>query len=254
MRVASLQSGSNGNCYYVAAGGVRLLIDAGISGKQARLRLADLGADPTDAHALLLTHDHRDHAGCAGIYHRMFGLDIHATAGTMQRARERIALGRTADPRLFRSGGAMQFGDLRVEAIRTPHDGAEPVSFVFDDGRRRLGILTDLGHVFDTLGETIASLDAVIIESNYDEHMLETGPYPAFLKHRIRGDGGHISNRQSAELVRQAGHKLQWVCLGHLSEDNNTPDLAVATFRDIVSRRLPVRVAGRYRPTDLMEV
>jgi len=254
MRVVSAQSGSNGNCYYVEGGGARLLVDAGLSGKRLRERLATVDRDPTEAEALLVTHDHRDHARCAGIYHRMFDVPVHATGGTLDRARERLDLGRISDPRPFRPGQTVTFGDLRVETVRTPHDGLEPVSFVFDDGRRRLGILTDLGNVFDALDDVIAGLDAVIIEANYDERMLATGPYPVYLKRRIAGDGGHISNLQSATLIDRAGHRLRWACLAHLSEENNTPEVALETFRGIVGRRLKLHVAGRYQPTGLLEI
>jgi len=250
----SLQSGSNGNCYYVEGGGARLLIDAGISGRRARQRLAAAGIDAADVQAVLVSHDHGDHVRNAGIFHRAFAADVHATAGTMALARRQRSLGRMAPPVLFQPGQDLTFGDLRVQTIPTPHDGAEPVSFVFDDGRRRLGILTDLGRCFDGLAEIVASLDAVILESNYDEAMLEAGPYPAFLKSRIRGPNGHISNAEAAHLIKQASGRLRWACLGHLSEQNNTPATALAAVRRAVGKRLPLHVAGRTAATDILEV
>jgi len=245
MKVIALQSGSNGNCYVVEGGGVRLLVDAGISGKRARRRAGDAGIDIHAADALLISHDHSDHSRCAGIFHRMFGVPICATKGTMVGAKRRVALGRVEPPRTFSPGDSLTFGDLRVETIATPHDGTEPVSFVFDDGRRRLGILTDLGHVYAGLGETIASLDALILESNYDQRMLQTGPYPAFLKRRISGSGGHISNTEAADLLAGAANGLKWACLGHLSGENNSPDIALSTHWAILGKSLPLHVASR---------
>jgi len=154
----------------------------------------------------------------------------------------------------FHAGSTLAFGDLRVETVPTPHDGADPVGFVIDDGRSRVGVLTDLGYVFDSLPDVIASLDAVVLESNHDERMLANGPYPRFLKQRIRGEGGHISNEESARLVRDAASGLKWVCLAHLSEENNTPDRAVDTFRTVAGDTLPCHVAGRYEATGPLTV
>ena len=135
----------------------------------------------------------------------------------------------------FAAGSSLHFGTVTVETIRTPHDGVDGVAFVVDDGRHRLGILTDLGHVFDGLKTVIASLDAVLVECNYDPTMLAEGFYPELLKRRIRGAGGHLSNVDAAELVRtSAGSRLQWVCLGHLSAENNNPELALNTHREML--------------------
>ena len=127
--------------------------------------------------------------------------------------------------------------------------------FVVDDGQRRLGILTDLGHVFDGLNSVLESLDAVLIESNYDAEMLADGSYPEFLKRRIRGPGGHLSNVEAAGLLdAAAGGRLQWACLAHLSEENNAPDTALQTHRDILGNRLGLCVASRYEATEVLEV
>lgn len=178
MKLVSLQSGSNGNCIYVEADGVRLLFDAGISGRQAQLRLAAHGRDITAVHALLISHDHRDHARCMGIYQRKFGVPVHVTKKTLATARAKDELGEIKDIRHYKAGSTLQFGEVSVETIPTPHDGADGVAFVVDDGQRRLGILTDLGCVFDGLEAIVPSLDAVLIESNYEPALLADGPYP----------------------------------------------------------------------------
>ena len=127
--------------------------------------------------------------------------------------------------------------------------------FVVDDGKHRLGILTDLGHVFDGLGDVIASLDAVLLESNYDPDMLANGSRPEWLKERIAGPGGHISNFEAAELLNTAlSKRMKWACLGHLSQDNNTPTLALETHRKILGDRLRLFVATRYEVSDVMEI
>jgi phosphoribosyl 1,2-cyclic phosphodiesterase len=129
------------------------------------------------------------------------------------------------------------------------------VGFIFDDGDRRLGILTDLGHVFAGLAQTLLSLDAVLLESNYDPTMLEQGPYPEFLKQRIRGPGGHLSNHESARLLSAAFQgRLKWACLAHLSQHNNHPALALETHQAMVGPHHRLVVASRYAASPLFEV
>jgi phosphoribosyl 1,2-cyclic phosphodiesterase len=254
MRIISLQSGSNGNCIYVEAGGVKLLFDAGISGKQAKERLALHHRDVSDVDAVLISHDHSDHASRMGVLHRKFHLPIYVTAKSFHAA-NRYDLGEIKNLHHFHAGESLRFEKVVVETIVTPHDGVDGVVFVVDDGKHRLGILTDLGHVFSDLPGVIKSLDAVLLESNYDPEMLENGGYPEFLKKRILGPGGHISNQEAAELLQSAASKrLQWACLAHLSHDNNTPALALKTHRRILGDRMPIHVATRYKATGVMEI
>jgi phosphoribosyl 1,2-cyclic phosphodiesterase len=254
MKVISLQSGSNGNCIYVEANGVRLLFDAGISGIQVEERLALHGRDASAVDAVVISHDHIDHCRNMGILNRKFGLPIYATAKTYEAA-NRYPLREIDDLRHFQSGETVTFGKVVVETIPTPHDAENGVVFVVDDGKHRLRILTDLGHVFSSLGDVIASLGAVLLESNYDPDMLANGCYPEWLKDRITGPSGHISNFEAAELLNTAASKrMRWTCLGHLSEENNTPKLALATHRKILGDWLPLFVATRYKVSAVMEI
>jgi phosphoribosyl 1,2-cyclic phosphodiesterase len=229
-----------------------LLFDAGISGSQAKERLALHGRDIAAVDTVLISHDHVDHSRSMGIFHRKFGLPIYTTAKTY-RAASRHGLGEIEDLRHFTAGDTLQFGRVKVETISTPHDGVDGVVFVVDDGKHRLGILTDLGHVFSDLESVIGSLDAVLLESNYDPDMLANGSYPEFLKERIKGPGGHISNFEAADVLKSA-RRTKWACLAHLSHDNNTPHLALTTHRQILGKRLPIFVATRYDVSDVMTV
>jgi phosphoribosyl 1,2-cyclic phosphodiesterase len=254
MRIISLQSGSNGNCIYVEADGVNLLFDAGISGNRVRQRLAFHDRDAAGVDAVLISHDHVDHSRNMGVLHRKFHLPIYVTAKTYKAA-SRYELGEINQLRHFCSGEILQFGKVKVETLPTPHDSVDGVAFVVDDGTHRLGILTDLGHVFNDLEDIIGSLDAVVLESNYDPEMLSRGRYPEWLKTRIKGPGGHISNFEAAETLRSASSKkMKWVCLAHLSQDNNTPELALETHRRILNNRWPIFVATRYKTSDVMEI
>ncbi|MBA3845222.1 MAG: MBL fold metallo-hydrolase [Planctomycetes bacterium] len=270
MRCIPLQSGSAGNCTYVESQGVRLLIDAGISASRARKRLSDHGVDIADIDAVLITHEHSDHIGAAGVFARKFGLPLYLTEKTWRAARDQIGLsgepvmigdnqridfgaacGEPTPPpaggiRCFRAGDVLDFGPVRVETLATPHDSVDGVVYCVDDGRARLGVCTDFGHVFAGLRALVASLDGVVMESNYDERMLDAGPYPMFLKRRISGPRGHISNRESAELLASDGHRLRWACLAHLSENNNRPELAMDAHRAALADSLALHLTERY--------
>ena len=255
MMTFSLQSGSSGNCIYVETAGLKLLFDAGINGIQAEKKLAAIGRNIQDINAVIISHDHGDHVRFAGIYQRKYGIPLYMTKKTFETSLDRHALGKLKDVRYFKSNGEINFDTISIQAIPTPHDSADGSVFVITSGNKRLGIMTDLGHVFDGLEEVLLTLDAVFIESNYDPDMLTRGPYPAFLKKRIAGPAGHISNVESAELLKSASSKnLKWACLSHLSAHNNKPSLALETHRRIVHARLPLHVAGRYASSDIFTV
>lgn len=234
MEVISLQSGSAGNCIFVRSGDTQLLFDAGISASKAEYRLAEYGYDIRDCQAVVLSHEHCDHISGIGVFHRKFGLPVYATLRTWNATRAKPSTGCIGTPNHFVAGQHFRIGSLRIETLRTPHDAVEGVCFVIEEieSGKRFGLLTDLGHLFSGLRKVILSLDAVLIESNYDEAMLRRGPYPQRLKDRISGNRGHISNDDAAELLDACdASQLQWACLGHLSAENNSPELALATQR-----------------------
>jgi len=256
MIAISLQSGSNGNCIYVETGGVKLLIDAGITGVQAEERLAAHGRDIRQVDAVIISHDHGDHIRHAGVFQRKYGLPIFVTPATLAAASSRCSLGKLKDVRHFRSSDTLRFGEVTVYAVPTPHDGVDGSVFVIESGGKRLGVLTDLGHVFKDLLHIVSSLDAVFLESNYDPTMLAAGPYPAYLKQRIKGPKGHLSNQEAAELLCRASesNRLQWACLAHLSEQNNHPDVALKTHHEVMAGCVPLYVADRYSATEIFTV
>ena len=231
-----------------------MLFDAGISGRRAASRLAEYGYDIRDCRAVIVSHEHCDHISGLGAFHRKFGLPVYANLRTWNASRAKPSTGCIGRPNHFVTGKSFEIGSLRIETYRTAHDAIEGVCFVVEDldCGRRFGLLTDLGHVFAGLREIVVSLDAVLIESNYDEALLENGPYPTHLKQRISGKRGHISNDDAADLlsVCSAG-QLQWACLGHLSAENNSPDLALATHYERHGDRFPVFCADRSGPLQL---
>jgi len=251
---ASLQSGSNGNCFFVESKGVRLLFDAGLTGVQTKQRLESLGVDIETVQAVIISHVHNDHIRYAGVLQRQYHLPIWMTSGTFRAVLDVSKPGRVSEPHLFHSGETLQFGPVKVETIPTPHDAPEGVCFVVDNGTARLGIMTDLGSRFLGLKEVIATLDGVFLESNYDPDMLENGLYPEELKKRIRGEHGHLSNVDAAELLLKSNKRLRWACLAHLSAKNNCPEVALETHRKILGETLPLHIAPRYEVSDMLEL
>lgn len=238
---------------YVETEGVKLLFDAGISGIHAENRLASCGCDIRNVDALIISHDHADHVRYAGVYQRKFGLPLFVTRKTLQRASARHGLGSLSDINYFQAGDNIRFENVSVQTIPSPHDAADGVAFVISSQEKQLGILTDLGHVFKELYSVMGYLDAVFLESNYDPDMLARGPYPSFLKRRIAGPQGHISNAESAELL-QAGSRLKWACLAHLSHNNNDPATALRTHRELLGESFPLYTASRFEATGILRV
>ncbi|MCG3138887.1 MAG: putative metallo-hydrolase YycJ [Phycisphaerae bacterium] len=251
----SIQSGSNGNCIYVEAGETKLLFDAGVSARLVRERLKVHNRQLLQANGIFVSHEHSDHIRSAGVFHRIFKAPLYMTHGTSRN--NCCALGAVQDLRLFSAGSSLEVGEIVVHTLPTPHDGTEGVGFVVEYKKRRLGILTDLGYSFAELRQLMTTLDAVYLESNYDEEMLEEGPYPEDLKRRIRGTTGHLSNEEAARLVqetRQRSNRLQWVAIAHLSEQNNDPRIALATHQRINGRHFPYRLASREEVSPMMEI
>lgn len=254
MLTFSLQSGSNGNSIYVEAGGVRLLFDAGISGKVAAQRMAGHGHDIRQVDAVVISHDHSDHIRCAGVYHRKFNLPLYMTPQTRLAVANGLGSIDNARVHCFKAGQTLEFGEVRVYTIPTPHDAADGVAFVVEHNGVRLGILTDLGHPFAALKAVLPTLTAAYIESNYDPEMLQNGAYPWHLQERIRGTGGHLSNEESAELLEGVIENWSWAALAHLSEQNNHPKLALHAHKSRHGPKAKLHIASRYEVGPVLEV
>lgn len=224
MRFASLGSGSRGNSLVVEIGRTRILVDAGFGPAETTRRLGRLALEPADVDAVLVTHEHSDHMGGAAACSRRFGWSIHLTHGTFAESRESCG---DVSVTLIDSHGPFSIGDISIQPFPVPHDAREPVQFVFSDGDRRLGVLTDAGHVTQFMVSMLDACDALVLECNHDIAMLEEGRYSPSLKRRIGGRWGHLDNGAAASLLAQIERKnLHHVVAAHLSEENNTPSLA----------------------------
>jgi len=242
LRFCCLGSGSRGNAFVVEASdgqaSIQVLIDDGFSPRELERRLARAGVGIGALGAILVTHEHSDHAGGVAAFAARRHLSVYATGGTAEAAR--------FDPRVrrlhrIRAGQEVRIGPLQVLPIEVPHDAREPVQFIFSDGHRRLAILTDLGHPAAAVTTILWGLDALVLEFNHDLDMLRRGPYPAGLKARIESDVGHLSNAQSLQLLGAIDRsRLRHVVAAHLSQTNNRPQLALEALGSL---GLPPQVA-----------
>lgn len=236
LRACSLGSGSSGNALVVEARDgssvTRVLVDNGFNLKQLARRLERAGLALHDIDAVLVTHEHSDHVGGVARYACKAGVPVYCSEGT---ARAANLTDRGVKWRELVSGVRQDIGAVVVDPYEVPHDAAEPLQFVFGDGQRRLGLLTDAGEPTARIVAALCRVDALVLECNHDEAMLRTGPYAAFLKARIAGARGHLSNAQAANLLRQVDcRRLQWVAAAHLSAQNNTKALASAAIAAVL--------------------
>lgn len=227
MRFASLGSGSGGNGTLVRWDGGAILLDCGFSAREAELRLARLGFAAADLTAILVTHEHTDHIKGVAPLARRHRLPVYLTQGTWQ-SRD---LGQLPDLRLITGYTPFELDGLRVTPVAVPHDAREPAQYVFDSGKLRLGILTDLGSITPHVEEHYQGCDALILEANHDRAMLASGAYPPAVKRRVGGQWGHLSNCQAAGfLARLDTHRLQHLVVAHISHQNNSLALAAAAL------------------------
>ncbi|MDO4553181.1 MAG: MBL fold metallo-hydrolase [Bacillota bacterium] len=238
LRFCSFSSGSSGNCYMVATETTVLLVDAGISARKVWAGLETAGLGPSDLKALLLTHEHGDHVrSVRPVVRKAENLEVYANRATWEQLPGNVGEERR---RSFVSRQEFTVGDLRVRPFPVSHDAAEPVGFSFFAGEKQLSIVTDTGCVGPELLEEIRGADLLVLEANHDADILRMGPYPYFLKQRILGEYGHLSNEAAGRtLLRllEEGTKEKRVLLGHLSRENNFPEMAGQTVKNILEEK-----------------
>ena len=257
MRFSVLASGSGGNACYVETAQSRIMIDAGLSRRELLRRLELIEVDPKTLDALIITHEHTDHVKGAGPLARLLDIPVYINSPTLKKSEKMI--GKISKPIAFHTGQSISINDLVIETFTKCHDAEDPTGLIICSNGVRLGLITDLGKSTRLVEDRLKNCHSVIMEFNYDPSMLEEGPYPLYLKKRIKGPEGHLSNQQAAELLGAVAHDdLQRVVLAHLSETNNKNERALQEAQDALAREglsnTEILVSHQDYPTSIVEL
>jgi len=235
IRLCSLSSGSSGNCIYVGNDSSGLLIDCGVSGKEIFEGLKNIGVCTTTIKGILVTHEHSDHTKGIGVVSRKLNIPIYANSKTWEGIGDSIGKIKSENIKLFDTGTDFEINEIGIKTYNIPHDAAEPVGFSFMKGSRKVCIATDLGYFSEEVKSNIKASDMVLLEANHDIEMLKVSQYPYFLKRRILSDVGHLSNEAAGKAVLELlDSGVNKILLGHLSKENNFPELAYETVKSIL--------------------
>ena len=251
-----LASGSSGNAALLATPGARILLDAGLSMRELARRLAAIGESLADLDAILITHEHSDHV--AGLPVLARSRDVRATIYMTNLTAPAIDWG-ASQPRLqpFQAGAAFRIGDIDVQSFGIPHDALDPVGFRFQSGGVSIAAATDLGYVPDSVRYHLRRTDLLLLEANHDLDMLKVGPYPWAVKQRVMSRVGHLSNLSMSEfLAADLDPTTSRLILGHLSEQNNHPEIVRMTAAEALGRRgldTPLSIASQREPSEVFE-
>lgn len=258
----SLASGSSGNSIYVSGSSSSVLVDVGINCKGIVNALDSKGIDPSELSGILITHEHSDHVKGLDVFSKRFRIPIYMNEATWRAVRPTLKYADLMDIRLIETGSSFIVGDIEVSSFKTPHDAVESMGFRLNTGKCTVSVFTDLGCVDEALLDHVRGSELIYIEANYDTEMLAQGPYPWYLKERIRSGQGHLSNVESSKaiLALLEGGTKEFI-LSHLSQSNNYPELAELTVtRQLnlagarVGQDLKLRVAPRFEPGDWIDL
>ena len=265
MRLASIASGSSGNCTYVGSDHTHILVDTGCSKKRIDEGLAKLSLTRSDISAIFVTHEHTDHIAGLHTILKKYDIPVYATDGTIAGIRVSDRKGTMAG-RFFervRADEPVEIGDLEINPMSITHDAAEPVGYRIRCGSVRMAVATDMGCFSEYTVQALSGMDALLLEANHDVRMLQSGPYPYALKRRILSEQGHLSNEKSGELLsRIMNDHIRGIILGHLSRENNLPELATRAVQWEIEagdnpyhgNDIPLTVAKRMELSDIIEV
>jgi len=265
LQIMSIASGSSGNCIYVGTDQTHLLIDDGISCRRVCDGLAEAGLTGHDIDAVLVTHEHADHIGGLGVFLRKFRTPVYTAEATAAEIPKAKGIGKLPDDpfHIIKAGERFEIGDISIDPISISHDAADPLAFRFSGGGRSAAVVTDLGYYDYHLVDKLQGLDGILLEANHDLRMLEVGPYPYYLKKRIAGNRGHLSNEASGRMLDEILHEgMKKVLLGHISHHNNYAELARETVRMEVDLStsgwsaddFSIEPASRDHPSELIEL
>jgi len=254
LKFCSLYSGSSGNSLYVENNNTKILVDAGVSGKKIVEALASLNVDITDINAILVTHEHTDHTLSLPVLSKKYNIPIYANEKTWSV----LPNDKIKNQKVFNLNEPFIIGSLKIEPFPIPHDAICPCGFNIYSSNQKISIATDIGHVTPDIVETLKNSSFLLLEANYEPEILHTSSYPYHLKKRILGNNGHLSNEMAGKLITElSNYGLKHVMLGHLSKENNFPELAYQTvLNELHSNNinLQVSVASRNEPSSVVNI
>jgi phosphoribosyl 1,2-cyclic phosphodiesterase len=235
IRICSLSSGSSGNCIYVGSESTGLLVDCGVSGKEILEGLKNIGVCNTAIRGILVTHEHSDHTKGLGVVSRKLNVPLYANSKTWEGFEGSIGAIKSENIKVFDTGKEFNINEINIKSFTIPHDASDPVGFSFMEGNKKVCIATDMGYFSEEVKSNIKGSDMVLLESNHDIEMVKVSQYPYFLKRRILSDVGHLSNEAAGKAVFELLETgVRKVLLGHLSKENNFPELAYQTVKGIL--------------------
>lgn len=257
----SLYSGSSGNSLLVETSNTKILIDAGESSKKISSALTSLGIEPTDIDAILITHEHNDHVKGLGTFSKKYDVPVFANSKTWDAMPDQSVKINEKNIKRFTVEENFEVGDLKIHPFKIPHDAANPCGFNIMYNDTKISIATDIGHMTSNIAHKLEDSAFILLESNYDPNILKCSPYPYYLKKRIAGPNGHLPNIDAGKTISFLMNSgLKEVMLGHLSRENNFPELAYKTVvnelieNKIDCSKIKINVANRSEPSKLVQV
>ena len=251
LQIASLNSGSNANCYYIGNSNEAILIDAGLSCRETEKRMRRLGLDISLVKAIFISHEHCDHIAGLRVLSKKYRLPVYITNNTLRNCGFEIEKDLVFS---FMHSGPVSVGELSILPFTKSHDAHDPHSFIVSGNDIHIGVITDIGYACKHVIKHFKLCDAVFLESNYCQQMLSDGPYPLHLKNRISSRKGHLSNDQALELfLNHKPQNLQLLILSHLSQNNNRPEIVSKMFSEHAGN-VKVVIASRHKETELFNI
>jgi len=257
LKFCSLYSGSSGNSLYIENNDTKILVDAGVSGKKIVEALASLNVNITDINGILVTHEHKDHTLSLPVLSKKYNIPIYANEKTWSV----LPCDKIKNQKIFNVSEPFLIGNLKIEPFPIPHDAICPCGFNIYSSNQKISIATDIGHVTPSVVESLKNSSFLLLEANYEPEMVHTSSYPYHLKKRILGNKGHLSNEMASKLITHlSNYGLKHVMLGHLSKENNFPELAYQTVlnelnsNNINLENLQVSVAKRNEPSLIIDI
>ena len=261
LNFCSLYSGSSGNCLFVESQSTKILVDCGTSGKKVCDGLSSIDKKIEDIDAIIVTHEHSDHIQSLGLISKKYNIPVYANIETWQAMQSQAEKINKANQKIFENDNNFEIGNLLIHPFSTPHDAANPCGFNIYSGKKKISIATDLGHMDNVILENLKDSSFILLEANYDPEILKVSKYPFMLKQRIAGPNGHLSNSTAGKTIGYLMQKdLKSVMLGHLSKENNFPELAYQTVaeelmnQNIDMNEISLSIASRFHPSNLIKV